>query len=107
MNKRGTGCIARGLHAQLLREKVMLPLVEMKVTTQEMGIVICRLKKNLEEEKPVIGLVGYRNMFGNTDHYDELFGIRLKKYMVTEQDELAESVKRENSARISITRSVL
>ena len=90
------GCeliIARGVHAQLLREKVMLPLVEMKVTTQEMGIVICRLKNDLNAVKPVIGLVGYSNMFGNTDHYDELFGIHLKKYMVTEQSELTESVK--------------
>ena len=34
------GCeliIARGVHAQLLRENVTIPLVEMKVTTQEMG----------------------------------------------------------------------
>ena len=89
------GCelvIARGVHAQLLRDNVTIPLVEMKVTTQEMGVVICRLKSRLEEEKPTIGLVGYGNMFENTDHYDELFGIHLQKYLVSERSELAASV---------------
>ncbi len=86
------GCeliIARGVHAQLLRDNVTIPLVEMKVTTQEMGIVIKTLKEKIGGEKPVIGLIGYSNMFGNTDHYDELFGIVLKKHMVTNRDQLA------------------
>lgn len=90
------GCeliIARGLHAQLLRENVMIPLVEMKVTTQEMGIVISGIRKRLGDKNPTIGLVGYKNMFGNTDHYDELFGIHLKKYFVTNREELVPSVE--------------
>ena len=91
------GCeliIARGVQAQLLRENVTIPLVEMKVTTQEMGLVIRALRKQVGTRHPKIGLVGYSNMFGNTDHYDELFDIRLVKYMVTENDQLVTYVDR-------------
>ncbi|MBQ9033450.1 MAG: sigma 54-interacting transcriptional regulator [Lachnospiraceae bacterium] len=91
------GCeliIARGVQAQLLRENVTIPLVEMKVTTQEMGLVIRALRKQVGTRHPKIGLVGYSNMFGNTDHYDELFDIRLAKYMVTENDQLVTYVDR-------------
>ena len=90
------GCelvVARGVHAQLLRENVTIPLVEMKVTTQEMGVVIYALKKEIASDCPSIGLVGYKNMFGNTDHYDDLFGIRLHKYLVTERDQLIDGVE--------------
>ena len=91
------GCeliIARGVQARLLKENVTIPLVEMKVSTQEMGIVIRALKNEVGMEHPRIGLVGYSNMFGNTDHYDELFDISLKKYMVTENDQLITDVDR-------------
>ena len=84
--------VARGVHAQLIRENVTIPLVEMKVTTQEMGVVIYALKNEIASECPAIGIVGYKNMFGNTDHYDELFGIRLHKYLVTERDDLIAGV---------------
>lgn len=90
------GCeliIARGVHAQLLRENVTIPLVEMKVTTQEMGVVIYALKNAIALNCPRIGLVGYKNMFGNTDHYNELFGIVLKEYLVMKRDELIGGVE--------------
>ena len=91
------GCeliIARGVQAQLLRENVTIPLVEMKVTTQEMGIVIQSLQKRMGIKRPRIGIVGYRNMFGNMDHYNELFDISLNKYMVTDNDQLITEVDR-------------
>ena len=53
------GCeliIARGVQAQLLRENVTIPLVEMKVTTQEMGIVIQSLQKRMGIISPSISI---------------------------------------------------
>lgn len=77
------GCeliIARGLHAHLLRESIIMPIVDMKVTTQELGMVILELKKQVESPCPKIGLVGYHNMFGDTSHFKELFEVELRKY---------------------------
>ena len=91
------GCeliVTRGVLAQLLRENVAVPLVEMKVTAQEMGMVTRELKKKTGDPCPVIGLVGYTNMFGDTEHYDELFDIRLQKYLVTSMKELEGAVER-------------
>lgn len=91
------GCeliIARGVQAQLLRGDVTIPLVEMKVTTQELGMVIRTLRKEVGKAHPAVGLVGYRNMFGNTDHFDELFDIELHKYMVTDRSQIYGAVDR-------------
>ncbi len=91
------GCeliITRGVLAQLLRENVTIPLVEMKVTAQEMGMVTRELKEKIGETCPKIGLVGYTNMFGDTEHYNELFDIRLQKYLVTSMNELEGAVTR-------------
>lgn len=44
------GCeliIARGVQARIVKESVKIPLVEMQVTTQELGLVILALKQEL------------------------------------------------------------
>lgn len=84
--------IARGVHAQLIRYNTSLPLVEIQSTTQELGMVILELRRELGVERPRIGLISFRNMIGDTTHFDELFGIALKCYYVKNQQELTGAV---------------
>lgn len=91
-----SGCeliVSRGVLAQLFRENVAIPLVEMRVSTQELGVVIRNLKKTIGKKCPSIAIVGYKNMFGNTDHYEDLFDIRLRKYLVDSRDEIRDCVE--------------
>ena len=72
--------IARGIHASIIKRTVKMPLVEMQITTQELGKTILALKEDLGREHPDIGLITIERTVGDTSQYDELFGICLHRY---------------------------
>lgn len=91
------GCeliVCRGLQALLIRESVDLPVVEMRVTSQELGSIVLRLKEQIGTPRPVIALIGFGNMLSDTGRFDDLFGIRLRRYVVTKSEELALQAER-------------
>ena len=91
------GCeliIARGVQARIVKESVKIPLVEMQVTTQELGLVMLALKKELGVERPHIGLIATRSVVGDTSQFDELFGICLHRYSLVHQSEQPDFVVR-------------
>lgn len=90
------GCeliIARGVHARLAKHAVQIPIVEMRVTTQELGVVLLELKKDLGDARPHIGVVGFNNMLGDTTRMGDLFGVDLSYYLVERSEELAPAVE--------------
>ena len=92
----GQGCeliIARGTQAAQIKQAVRIPVVEMCVTTQELGMVMMKLKTLLGEERPVIGLIGFSNMLCDTTHFNELFGLELHSYLVKRSADLAPAVE--------------
>ena len=92
----GQGCeliIARGTQAAQIKQAVRIPVVEMCVTTQELGMVMLELKTLLGEERPVIGLIGFSNMLCDTTHFNELFGLELHSYLVKRSADLAPAVE--------------
>lgn len=86
------GCeliIARGLQARLIKAHVTgIPVVEIAVTQQELGHVVLDLKTELGLDCPRIGLIGFPNMFSDTSQFNQLFGIDLRLYMVSANDQL-------------------
>lgn len=90
------GCellIARGAQASIVKQTVKIPLVELCVTTQELGLVVLDLKKQLGKPRPCIGLIGFANMICDTTYFNELFEIELHTYMVSSSDELRPAVE--------------
>lgn len=90
------GCdliVARGVHAHIIKRDVKLPLVEIRVTQQELASVILDLKEELGLPCPKIALIGFSNMFSDTDHFNRLFDIDLRLYMVKQNDELDDAVE--------------
>ena len=90
------GCdliVARGVHAHIIKRDVKLPLVEIRVTQQELASVMLDLKDELGLPCPQIALIGFSNMFSDTDHFNRLFDIDLRLYMVNQNDELADAVE--------------
>ena len=90
------GCeliVARGVHARIIKRDVKLPLVEIRVTQQELASVMLDLKEELGLPCPRIGLIGFSNMFSDTAHFNRLFGIDLRLYMVNQNDELDDAVE--------------
>ena len=84
--------VARGVHARLIKYNTSLPVVEVQITTQELGMEVLNLRRELGEECPRLGLICFPNMIGDTSHYNELFGIDLRCYFVNSQQELTGAV---------------
>lgn len=85
--------VARGVQARLVKRSVKLPLVEICVTTQELGAVMLDLKQALGVPCPHLGLIGFANMICDTTQFNDLFGVELSNYMVGSSEELASSVE--------------
>ena len=91
------GCeliIARGVQSRMIKYNTTLPVVEIQLTTQELGMVILELKRELGQDRPRIGLITFDNMIGDTSSFDVLFGIELKCYFVKSSEELSATVDR-------------
>ena len=94
------GCeiiIARGLQARLVRAAVLIPVIEMRASTQELAALVLELKQTLNLPKnsvPKLGIIGFFNMFHSTERLGELLGVELKVYTVTNMDQYPELVSR-------------
>lgn len=80
--------IARGVQARLIKYNTSLPVVEIQITTQELGMVMLELRRELGQKCPRLGLICFENMIGDTAHFNELFQIDLRCYYVKNQNEL-------------------
>lgn len=90
------GCeliVSRGLHAKIIRTQVHIPVVELRVTAQELGGVLLELKEELADPCPRLGVIGLENMFCDTARFDHLFGIRLDRRLVDHSNLLAPSTE--------------
>lgn len=85
--------IARGLQASQIKRSNTVPVVEMMMTGQEMGLLIEKGKKLLKKQGPVFGIVGYANMFCNMDYFDQIYGVTIKYYYVWDSYNGIESLK--------------
>lgn len=85
--------LARGVQAAFIRQYTNIPVAELTLTGQEIGLMIASAKKKVPDRKcPRIALIGFKNMFSDTTYADELFGIRLKFYDITAIEQAAEKV---------------
>ena len=79
--------VARGLQATLIKKHTSVPVVEMPMTTQEIGLMILKAKRQLKKEHPRIAIVGFENMFTSMEHLEELFDFDLSLYLLNELEE--------------------
>lgn len=85
--------LARGVQAAFIRQYTNIPVAELTLTGQEIGLMIASAKKKVPDKKcPQIALIGFKNMFSDTTYADELFDIQLKFYDITAIEQAAEKV---------------
>lgn len=91
----GAGIIvARGVQASFIKAYTNVPLVEIALTGQEIGLLITKAKKMLKKECPQIAIIGYENMYHNMSYFDEIFQIKLKTYFIDKIEQAKEMVER-------------
>lgn len=85
--------LARGVQAAFIRQYTNIPVAELTLTGQEIGLMIASAKRKVPDKKcPQIALIGFKNMFSDTTYADELYDIRLKFYDITAIEQAAEKV---------------
>lgn len=79
------GCdiiISRGLHAALIKESTRIPVVEIHVSMQDLGVLMLDIKTQLGKSRPRIALIGFENMMCDTSDFRRLFGVVVDRYMI-------------------------
>ena len=85
--------IARGLQASLIKQYTDIPVVEIVITAQEMALLVNKAKQILKKENPVIGVVGFRNMFCDMSYFDIIYGIEMRTYFADKSHLLEDMTK--------------
>ncbi len=86
--------VARGLQAAVIKEYTNIPLIEMKLTAQELGILIKEAKDAVDVSCPKIAIIGYESMFPNTKYMNDIFDVDLRIYTFDKHDEIEAVVYR-------------
>lgn len=84
--------IARGLQASLIKQYTDIPVVEIVITAQEMALLIIKAKQIVKKPRPVIAVVGFKNMFCDMSYFDDIYEIELKTYYASNGSELPDAV---------------
>ncbi len=82
--------IARGIQASLVRNYTKIPVVEIVLTGQEISYLIYKAKRLTKKEKPTVAIIGFKNMFSDISHFDEIFDINLKFYNPESTDQFTD-----------------
>lgn len=85
--------IARGYQASLIKQYTKIPIVEIVLTGQEMGILITKAKKMIRKKHPVIGIIGFRNMFCDMTFFNKIYDIDLKTYLANDVNEISNLIE--------------
>lgn len=94
--------IARGLQASLIKQYTNIPVVEIVITAQEMALLVIKAKQILKKETPVIGVVGFQNMFCDMSYFDAIYDIDMRTYFAEKGDLLEEMAKQAVNDRVDL-----
>lgn len=86
--------VARGLQAAEIKAHLPIPLVAIQFTAQEIGLMVEKARAIAGKPAPIVGVVGYRNMFQDISHLEELLHVKMVIRYV-EQDQLNQAAERE------------
>lgn len=79
--------IARGYQAKMIKQYTNIPLIEMKLHAQEIGLLLQKAKLMVKKEHPVIALIAFVNMLCDVSYMEELFGVTLKVAVMKRSEE--------------------
>ncbi len=85
--------IARGVQAKMIYDYLKIPVVEVVMTTQELGLLVLEAKKIIKKENPRIAIVTFHNTVGDMTYFNELFDVTLVPYYPSDVEEMEQMVK--------------
>lgn len=86
--------VARGLQADFIREYTKIPLVNISMTGQEVGLLVEEAKKQTKKENPVIAFIGHYTMFPDSSYMNEIFHAQLIFYTYEDRSRIETLVQK-------------
>ncbi|MCD8089361.1 MAG: DUF296 domain-containing protein, partial [Clostridiales bacterium] len=85
--------VSRGYQAKLIQENTNIPVAEMKVSVQDVGLLINKAKALTNKEEPKIAVVSFRNMMEDISCFSELFNIQLYVHYMNDFEDIEDILK--------------
>lgn len=84
--------ISRGRQAYEIRQYTNVPVVEMVITAQEMGLLIVKAKQFTKNPHPLIGVIAWKEMLCDMTYFSELYDADILFYSQDETTKIQDSV---------------
>lgn len=84
--------VARGLQAKIMREFTRVPIVDIVITTQELGLMIKKAVELVKKQHPKIYMVTLKNAIGDTAYVDQIFDVEFHACCAENIEELEQMV---------------
>lgn len=75
-----TAIVARGLQAAMIKEYTRIPLVEIVLTGQELGLLIQEARAKHGIKHPKLAFIGHSTMFPDCSYMSEIFQVDMRIY---------------------------
>lgn len=79
--------VARGRQALEIKKNTNITVTDIVITAQELGLLVMRAKSIVDKEQVTIGLFGWGDMFCDTTYFEQLYDIKLKRYILSDNEE--------------------
>ncbi len=84
--------IARGNHANLILKSMDISLIEIRLSGQGLARLIAEARAMVKKEHPLIGFVGFPNMFTPTQVFGPLLNVSIRDYFVDDSGKIEGAV---------------
>ncbi len=85
--------VARGVQAQLIKNHTNIPVAEISMTAQEIGLLVLESKKIVKKKTPCIAIVALKNMMNDISCFDKLFDVKLNCYFTDNFYQMEQAVE--------------
>lgn len=94
--------VARGRQAVEIKRHTNVAVAEIVMTAQELGLLVIRAKGIVGKECPKIGIFGWGDMLSDTTHFNELYHVDLKRYILKDLEEWRNTIERAQGDELDI-----
>lgn len=93
---------ARGRQAVEIKRHTNVPVAEIMMTAQELGLLVIQAKDIVGKEYPRIGIFGWGNMLCDTTYFNQMYQIDLRRYILNDREEWRNTIEQAVSDKLDI-----
>lgn len=85
--------VARGIQASIIKHNTDIPVIEVRLTGQEIALLITQCIKKMERSDLRIGIICFENMLSDTIYFEQIFGVEICNYFVEQPAQLESAAR--------------